>query len=231
MLAFLVTQKEGDTSMSNSDGSGGRQLRLVLAVNDFEHFLSAEKGLSVSTRECYVRHVLAFLTEVGGDTAGVVDLGGVSAQCVRSYVTELGGRYCAAVVETDCDGDQVVPGVRMDVGLDGLRSEARGWCGGDPPVRPPSQALPAEDLRRLLAVPDRRTTMGSRDYALLVVLSRLGLRAGEVAGLRLDDFNWRAATVTSKVKGGRRLCLPIPSRCGAGSGGLLEPAPGRRCVP
>jgi len=47
MLAFLVTQKEGDTSMSNSDGSGGRELRLVLAVNDFEHFLSAIKGLSV----------------------------------------------------------------------------------------------------------------------------------------------------------------------------------------
>ena len=74
--------------MSNSDGSGGRELRLVLAVNDFEHFLSASKGLSVSTRECYVRHVLAFLTEVGGDTAGVVDLGGVSAQRVRSYVTD-----------------------------------------------------------------------------------------------------------------------------------------------
>ena len=74
--------------MSNSDGSGGRQLRLVLAVNDFEHFLSAIKGLSVSTRECNVRHVLALLTEVGGDTAGVVDLGGVSAQRVRSYVTD-----------------------------------------------------------------------------------------------------------------------------------------------
>src|SRR4029079_18103775 len=76
------------------------------------------------------------------------------------------------------------------------------------------KTLPAGDLRRLLAVPDRRTTMGSRDYALLVVLSRLGLRAGEVAWLRLDDFNWRAATVTSKVKGGRRLCLPIPHDVG-----------------
>jgi site-specific recombinase XerD len=91
MLAFLVTGKEGDTSMS-SDGSGGRQLRLELAINDFEHFLSADKGLSVTTRECYVRHVLPFLTEVAV-TAGVVDLGGVSAQRVRSYVTDLGGRY------------------------------------------------------------------------------------------------------------------------------------------
>ena len=72
--------------------AGGRQVRLELAVNDFERFLSAGKGLSVATRECYVRHVLALLAEVG-DTAGVVDLGGVSAQRVRSYVTKLGGRY------------------------------------------------------------------------------------------------------------------------------------------
>src|SRR6476661_5599569 len=48
MLAFLVTQKEGDTSMSNSDGSGERELRLVLAVNDFEHFLSASKGAGMA---------------------------------------------------------------------------------------------------------------------------------------------------------------------------------------
>ena len=49
----------------SGDGCGGRRLRLVLAVNDFECFLSANKGLSVTTRECYVRHVLPFLTEVG----------------------------------------------------------------------------------------------------------------------------------------------------------------------
>jgi len=214
MLAFLVTQEEGDTSMSNSDGSGGRELRLVLAVNDFEHFLSASKGLSVSTRECYVRHVLAFLTEVGGDTAGVVDLGGVSAQRVRSYVTDLGGRYAPQSLRL------IATAIRSFLGFAWMS----GWTGCD--LRPAVGAvvthrfgrlpktLPAGDLRRLLAVPDRRTTMGSRDYALLVVLSRLGLRAGEVAGLRLDDFNWRAATVTSKVKGGRRLCLPIPHDVG-----------------
>jgi integrase len=56
--------------------------------------------------------------------------------------------------------------------------------------------------------------MGARDYALLVVLSRLGLRAGEAARLCLDDFNWRGATVTPRVKGGRRLCLPLPHDVG-----------------
>jgi integrase len=76
------------------------------------------------------------------------------------------------------------------------------------------RALSAEDLRQLLAVPDGRTTTGSRDFAMLLMLSRLGLRAGEVAGLRLDDFDWRAATVTPRVKGGRRLCLPLPHDVG-----------------
>ena len=200
--------------MSSSDGFGGGQLRMELALNDFEHFLSADKGLSVSTRECYVRHVLAFLTEVGGDMAGVVDLGGVSAQRVRSYVTDVGGRYSPQSLRL------IATAIRSFLGFAWMS----GWTGCD--LRPAvgavvthrfgrlPKALPAEDIRRLLAVPDRRTTMGSRDYALLVVLSRLGLRAGEVAGLRLDDFNWRAATVTSKVKGGRRLCLPIPHDVG-----------------
>jgi integrase len=66
----------------------------------------------------------------------------------------------------------------------------------------------------LLASPDRRTTTGLRDYAVLVLLSRLGLRAGEVAGLRLDDFDWRAATLIPTVKGGGRLQLPIPADVG-----------------
>jgi hypothetical protein len=47
----------------------------------------------VITRECYARHVRPFVTEVGGDTAKVVNLSDVSAQRVRPYVTDLGGRY------------------------------------------------------------------------------------------------------------------------------------------
>ena len=154
--------------MSSSDGSGGCQLRIELALNDFEHFLSADKGLSVITRECYVRHVLPFLTEVGGDTAGVVNLGGVSAQRVRSYVTDLGGRYSPQSLKL------IATAIRSFLGFAWIS----GWTVRD--LRPAvgavvthrfgrlPKALPGEDLRRLLAVPDRRTTMGSRDYALLV---------------------------------------------------------------
>jgi hypothetical protein len=216
--------------MSNSDGSGGRELRLVLAVNDFEHFLSASKGLSVSTRECYVRHVLAFLTEVGGDTAGVVDLGGVSAQRVRSYVTDLGGRYAPQSLRPHCDGDQVVPGVRMDVGWTGCDLRPAG-CGGDPPVRPSSQD--AARWGSAAAVggsgpPDNDGVSGlcptrgvvpagfTRWRGRRVALGRLQLVGGD------GDF---------ESQGRAQVVPPDTSRCGAGSGGLLEPAPGRRCVP
>lgn len=99
-----------------------------------------------------------------------------------------------------------------------------GWTAGDltgavgPVITHRSGRLPralaAEDLRRLLASPDCRTTTGLRDHALLVLLSRLGLRAGEAAGLCLDDFDWRAATVVARVKGGGRLRLPIPADVG-----------------
>jgi len=159
---------------------------MELALNAFEHFLSADKGLSVATRECYVRHVQPFLAEVCDDTGGAVDLGGVSAQRVRSYVTDLGGRYSPQSLRL------IATAIRSFLGFAWMS----GWTACD--LRPAvgavvthrfgrlPKALSAEDLRGLLAVPDRRTTMGSRDYALLVVLSRLGLRAGEVAGLRLE---------------------------------------------
>jgi site-specific recombinase XerD len=199
--------------MSSSDGSGGCRVRLEVAVGDFERFLVAGKGVSAATRECYVRHVRPFLAEVA-DSAGVVDLGGVSAQQVRSYVTHLGNRYAPGSLKL------IATAIRAFLGFAWMSGWTR--CDLTAAVGPVvthrfgrlPKALPAEDLRRLLAVPDRRTTTGTRDYALLMVLSRLGLRAGEVAGLRLDDFDWRAATVTPRVKGGRRLCLPVPHDVG-----------------
>lgn len=199
--------------MGSSDGSGGCRVGLEVAVGDFERFLVAGKGVSAATRECYVRHVRPFLAEVV-DTAGVVDLGGVSAQQVRSYVTQLGYRYASESVKL------IATALRVFLGFAWMS----GWTRCDLTAavgtvvthrsgRLP-QALSAEDLQRLLAVPDRATRTGTRDYALLMVLSRWGLRAGEVAGLCLGDFDWCAATVTLRVKGGRRLCLPIPHDVG-----------------
>jgi integrase/recombinase XerD len=65
-------------------------------------------------------------------------------------------------------------------------------------------------VARLLAGCDRRRTVGRRDYAILLLLVRLGLRAGEVAAMQLEDLDWRAGEVLVRGKGDRRDRLPLP---------------------
>jgi len=70
--------------------------------------------------------------------------------------------------------------------------------------------IPATELKALLASADRTTVLGRRDHAIVVVLARLGLRAGEVAGLRLDDLDWSAGEIVVRGKGSRTERLPMP---------------------
>lgn len=72
------------------------------------------------------------------------------------------------------------------------------------------QALEPDELVSILSTCDRRTTVGSRDYAALLLLSRLGLRAGEVAALQLEDIDWRAGELTIRGKGKSLSRLPLP---------------------
>jgi integrase len=73
--------------------------------------------------------------------------------------------------------------------------------------------VPAADVERLLAVAGRwrLTATDRRNYAILMLLARLGLRRGEVAGLRLDDIDWRAGELTVIGKGDRVERLPLPA--------------------
>src|SRR5260370_37064965 len=63
----------------------------------------------------------------------------------------------------------------------------------------------------LLASCDRDEPAGKRDYAVILLLARLGLRAGEAARLRLDDVNWRAGDAGSRGQGGQYDGLPLPA--------------------
>jgi site-specific recombinase XerD len=69
-------------------------------------------------------------------------------------------------------------------------------------------------VRQVLRVCDRRTAHGRRDYAVLLLLSRLGLRASEVVGLTLDDIHWRTGEITIVGKGNRSTRLPLPPDVG-----------------
>src|SRR5579864_1073980 len=75
--------------------------------------------------------------------------------------------------------------------------------------------LAGEQIQKILASCDKETAVGKRDYALLLLLARLGLRAGEVVALTLDDFDWEAGLVTVRGKGKRVAQMPLPSEVGA----------------
>jgi site-specific recombinase XerD len=86
----------------------------------------------------------------------------------------------------------------------------------------PSRTLSAGEVTRLLAGCDRRTGIGRRDYAILTLLVRLGLRAGEVAALTLEDIDWRTGELVVVGKGGRRDRLPLPVDVGQALAAYLQ---------
>jgi site-specific recombinase XerD len=76
------------------------------------------------------------------------------------------------------------------------------------------RGLPPSEIALLLASCDRDQVAGLRDFAILTLLSRMGLRCGEVAGLRLEDIDWRGGQITVRGKGNRCDRLPLPSDVG-----------------
>jgi integrase/recombinase XerD len=74
--------------------------------------------------------------------------------------------------------------------------------------------LSPEQVERVLSTTDRSIPCGRRDYAILLLLARLGLRASEVVGMELEDIRWRSAEMIIRGKGGRRDCMPLLSDIG-----------------
>jgi integrase/recombinase XerD len=83
------------------------------------------------------------------------------------------------------------------------------------------RAVSPADLARMAESCDRRSVAGRRDYAIIVLLARLGLRAGEVAALDLGDIDWRQGEITVRGKGSRRDSLPLPADAGEAVAGWL----------
>jgi integrase/recombinase XerD len=76
------------------------------------------------------------------------------------------------------------------------------------------KSISPEQVERILAQCDRRTPVGRRDYAILLVLARLGLRAGEVVALTVDDVDWDTGEVIVRGKGLRQERIPLPHDVG-----------------
>ena len=180
---------------------------------EYDGYLRSERGLAPST----VRHsidvarlFLGRVTQPGGELDlesldAVTVAGFVSAECVgrsvgwaKNTVTGLRSllRYLHLRGVTPVSLVCAVPAVA-------------GWRGGSLP-----RALPGGQVERLLGSCDRRRRVGRRDFAVLILLSRLGLRAVEVAALELSDVDWRAGELVIRGKGRREERLPLPTDVG-----------------
>jgi integrase/recombinase XerD len=185
----------------------------------FRVHLAAERGLTRGTIWNYVHagRLLFRALERSGDA----DIGALSAADVDGFVVaQCRGLSIAAA-------KNLVNGLRSllrFLHLEGITASplagavpaVSGWTGGGLP-----RGVDAGSVSALLASCDRRTAKGSRDFAVLTVLARLGLRAGEAAALDLDDVDWPAGEVLVRGKASRLERLPLPADVGEALAGYL----------
>jgi integrase/recombinase XerD len=195
-------------------------------LREFRAWLDWERGLSQVSVRCYSKQVKAFLAAVGGPEAvSGLDAGRVTA-FMLDYCQDRNAWSAKAMVTSLRAFLRFVHATgRTAVPLAGAVPAVASWRLAALP-----RGLQAAEVERLLAGCDRETAVGRRDYAVLSLLARLGLRGAEAAGLQLGDVDWRAGEVAVMGKGSRVERLPLPTAAGEALAAWL--ADGRpRCEP
>jgi site-specific recombinase XerD len=180
---------------------------------EFDAYLRTERGL---TPRSIVRHlptVRGFLQEVC--SAGDGDLGKISQEDVIRYIERHAQDWSPRTGKAMCWSLRAFLRYLHHRGLN-----PRALAGCVPSIRRWKLAtlptyLSAAQVQKVLDGCDRATAMGRRDYAILMMLAKLGLRADEVATLTLDDIDWRAGEMIVHAKGRQRAQMPIPPDVGA----------------
>jgi integrase/recombinase XerD len=189
--------------MGTDDGS-------AVLLAEFGMWLDRERGLSPVSVRCYSKQAKYFLAAVGGPgVVGGLDAGRVTAFMV-DYSKDRNGWSAKAMVTSlraflrfaRVTGRTAVP-------LAGAVPAVASWRLSALP-----RSLPAAEVEALLDGCDRDTATGLRDYAVLSLLARLGLRGAEAAGLQLGDVDWRAGEIAVCGKGSRIERLPLPAAAG-----------------
>jgi len=186
-----------------------RQDRIIAEFSD--HL--CERGLAPRSIVRHLPIIRRFLCEVC--PANAVDLGKIDHADIVRYVErhardgspELAKAMCwslrAFLRYLHHKGLNSVP-------LSGCVPSIRQWKFASLPTY-----LSAEQVQKVLDGCDRRSAFGRRDYAIIMMLAKLGLRANEVATLTLDDIDWRSGEMLVRAKGRQRARMPIPPDVGA----------------
>jgi site-specific recombinase XerD len=177
-------------------------------LTGFCQWMRQHRGAKEETLKGYGRVILDALRFLGDEPAQF------DARGLRAFILARAPRYRRSKAK------QVVCALRAfvryliaqglcPVGLDAAIPTIAGWKLAALP-----RYLPAADIERVVAGCDPATAIGARDRAVLLLLSRLGLRAGDVANLRWHDVDWHHATIEVTGKSQRAVRLPLPQDVG-----------------
>jgi site-specific recombinase XerD len=191
-----------------------------LLVDDYRQWLIRDRGLAAMTVLRYETLARRFLTSRVSpeDELGVADLNG--AAVAKFLLGECGRVSVAAAKGKVAELRSLLRFLHawglVPVALAESVPPVAGWRETS---IPPS--MPQADIERLLAGCDRSTLDGARDFAMVMLLARLGLRCVEISRLELEDIDWRAARLLVRGKARRDDPLPLPDDVGDAVAGYL----------
>jgi integrase/recombinase XerD len=183
--------------------------KLPRLYREYLEYLKSDKGLSRGTIHNHKKPVLIFLTKLAGRStpAGVKHL---RPHHIHDYVTET------AKPLTREGKKRLVTGLREFFRFLFLQDYTKKDLSKSVPtivtyrMSRLHRGVPWKIVEELLRGPDRRTHRGRRDYAVILVLARYGVRSGQVVNLRLGDIDWKKKTIHFKaMKGGKDVLAPL----------------------
>lgn len=177
---------------------------------DYRTYLVQERALAAGTVKAYVRIAEGFSAGVQGKCGGLDHLH--AGDVTTFVVAECGLRSIPAAKKMVT----ALASFLRYLHVAGITS--RPLMSAVPRIAERAKSLPRgldpSQVARLLSSCDRRRMIGRRDFSILTLLVRLGLRAGEVAALRLDDIDWHHGEIVISGKGNRHEPLPLPKDVG-----------------
>jgi integrase/recombinase XerD len=202
---FVIMEQEG--AVSRAAGMKGSPLDEFL--QRFVDFLAEERGLCVASIALRRRTAKQFAHHCFG--ADAVDWPRIGAGQILSFIQKA--VRCARTADS---ARNITTAVRsllkylhfsdlIAKDLSGVVPAVAGWSMATIP-----KGLSRDQVNRILESCNRNTPVGRRDYAILLLLARLGLRAGEVAQLELNDIDWKLGLISVVGKSGRPSQLPLP---------------------
>lgn len=208
-------------------------MRASRLISEFDMHLHQVVGATIETRRNYLYYVQLFLQNGGADNSAVDPARLKPSDIIRFIVRENGQRNIAWI-------KAMLTALRSYIRFLRIHGLGRPELVAAVPAVPhwklatlPKYLTPVQ-LRKLLAVFDRTTANGRRDYAVALCLARLGLRSQEVARLTLDDIDWRAGVLRLAAGKGRRIGVaPLPCEVGRAIVAYLRngrPATGERRI-